>query len=101
MNGLSATIKIGSDVDVNVTALCQDGTAAGELSGQLKLAIGEGKKQFGGKLPPELADLVNIEPQVSGSNVTISKTIKVAPIINLVKNQQKGGGFNPFSLFGR
>ncbi len=100
VNGLSASIKIGSDVDVNVTALCQDGTAAGELSGKLKLAIVEGKKQFG-KLPPELADLVNIEPQVSGSNVTISKTIKVAPIINLVKNQQKGGPFNPFSLFGR
>ncbi len=101
VDGVSATIKVGSDVDVSVTALCQDATAAGELSGGLKTAITNAKQQYGSKLPPELADLLNMEPQVSGSNVTIAKTIKVAPLINLVKNQQKGGGFNPFSLFGK
>ena len=99
VDGLSASIKVGSDVDVTVVALCQDATAAGELSGGLKTAISSGKQAFGGKAPPELADLMNIEPQVSGSNVTISKTIKVAPLIAMVKNQQKAAGFNPLGMF--
>lgn len=101
VQGLSMTIKVGSDVDLSVTALCKDGTGAGELSGGLKTAIGGAKKQYGSLLPPELADLLNIEPQVSGSNVTIAKTIKVAPLIKMAKGQQKAAPFNPFNLFGR
>ena len=101
VDGLSVSIKIASDVDVNVTAMCKDSAAAGELSGGINtlLKAGAGTQQMA-KAPAELKDLMNLSPQVSGSNVTIQKTIKVAPLINLVKNPNAGGGmpFLPFPL---
>lgn len=97
VDGLSVTIKIASDVDVNVTALCKDAGAAGELSGGISTLVkaGASSPQMA-KAPPELKDLTNLTPQVSGSNVTIQKTIKVAPLLNLAKGN---GQANPFGLF--
>ena len=81
MDTLTATIKVGADVDVKVAATCADATSAAELSGGLKTAIGSARlalTQGGAKPAQELLDLIDITPKVDGSSVTIQKTIKVA-----------------------
>ena len=97
VDGLSVSIKIATDVDVNVTALCKDAASAAELSGGVNtlLKAAAGSPQIA-KAPAELKDLMNLSPQVSGSNVTIQKTIKVAPLLSLMKNPNGGLPFNPF-----
>ena len=91
---LIVTAKVAADVDVNVTAMCQDAQAAGEANTNIRDSL---KKLRGlialaalaGQAPLELSDMLDIEPQVSGSNLTVSKTVKVAPLIQMAKNQQK------------
>ena len=99
VDGLSVTVKIDKDVDVNLTAMCPDAASAAELSGGLKTAIGGFREQlknpkppFAGAptpkpAPPEVLDLLDVTPQVSGSNVTVAKTVKVAALISLIKTQ--------------
>ncbi|HVS39568.1 MAG TPA: hypothetical protein VMS17_28685, partial [Gemmataceae bacterium] len=98
VDALSATIKVGSDVDVNVTAMCKDNQAATDLSGGINTLIKAGTNSPAmASMDPALKDLMNITAQANGSNVTIAKTIKVSPLLAAAK---KGGGGMMFNMFG-
>jgi hypothetical protein len=95
VDGLSVTAKVTSDVDVTVTATCADAQAANDLRDNVKKTL-DGYKglltlaQLGGtKIPPEVNDLLDINPQVNGSTVTVTKKIQVGPLLKLAKEQQE------------
>ena len=86
IDAVAAMVRVNSDVEVTLTAVCQDPKAAEDLR---KIADGGLTAAKQNKtMPPEVADLLDISLSVSGSNVTASKTVQVAPLINLVKKQQ-------------
>ncbi len=98
VNALTVTAKVGTDIDVTATALCQDAAAAAELRDGVKknvdfyrnaLAVAA---MFGKGLPPEVSDLLNLDFQMNGSTVAVSKAIKVAPLIEFAKTQMAGQG---------
>ncbi len=90
VNGMTLVVKVGTDVDVSATILCQDSDSAGKMASGMDTGIKQAKAMFGASMAPEVADLTNITPQASGSNVTIQKTIKVAPLLKLAKSSMPG-----------
>jgi hypothetical protein len=93
VDGMSLTAKVGTDVDVSATALCQDAQSASDLREGIQKNLDfyktllAGLSLVGQGLPPELSDLLDISPQATGSTLTVSKTIKVAPLIKYAKEQ--------------
>jgi len=91
VDGVSASMKVATDVELDLTAVCPDGKAAEELRTNAKAmadAIKTALPLFAKDAPPGVADALDIDPQVTGSNVEIRKTIKTAPLIQWAKEQQ-------------
>jgi hypothetical protein len=94
VDGVTLALRVGADVDASVVLLCQDEKAAADLKETVKKAADAYKSLLtlaGKDVPAEVTDLTDIDPQVSGANVTVKKTAKVAPIIKWAKEQQKKG----------
>jgi hypothetical protein len=110
VNAVVGSINVGADVDVTMTAICQDDKAATEFRDTIQKNLDEGKKSLdqslkdlsglmGKDLPPGgadvIKDLINIQVTASGPNLTFSKTIKVAPIIQVSKEMMKQANGKP------
>ncbi len=87
---LAFQAKIGSDVRLDLTILCQDAKSAEDMKKVIDgfLVLGRSNKQ----MPKELNDMLDINLKVEGANVTASKSFKVGPLIQTYK-QQKGKPF--------
>jgi hypothetical protein len=95
VDGLSVTITVGTDVDVTATALCQDAASARELRDGVKKEVEWARNMLtlaalaGKALPTDVSSQLNIDPQQSGSTVTVSKTLIVAPLLKYAKEQMQ------------
>jgi hypothetical protein len=100
VDGWSLTAKVANDVDLTVTAMCQDAQSANDLRDNAKKGLDQLKAVVAlgaltGNAPAGLSDMLDINMQVTGSNVTVNKTIEVAPLIKMVKDQQQKAAVPP------
>jgi hypothetical protein len=89
MNGVAAHLNVRSDVDIKMVILCQDTTTANDVKKMIDgfLAMGRNVPD----LPKEASDLLNVDLKVDGKNVVGNKTIKIAPLIKVAKEQKSKG----------
>jgi hypothetical protein len=92
------SINVGADVDVSATALCPDAKTAEDIRDEMKKGLEQVRgllalAALGGQgLPSEVTELLDLEAKVSGNNVTVTKTVKVAPLIKAYKEMEKKAG---------
>jgi len=95
VDGLIVTANVASDVDVTFTATCADAQAANELRDNVKKTTDQLKGLLtlaaltGNKVPAEVSDLLDLDPQVSNATVSVTKKIPVIPLLRYAKEQQQ------------
>jgi hypothetical protein len=85
VDGFAIKVNVRSDIDVSFTALCADAKTADDVKKLIDAGLVKAKNEK--SVPSGFADMLDVQVNVSGSNLTASKTIKVAPIIKAYKDQ--------------
>jgi hypothetical protein len=91
--GVAVSFVVAADVEVSAVVICPDKDAADQARDGVKKAADAykaGFSLFAKDMPAEVADVFNVDPKVDGTNVTFKKTIKVAPLVEYMKEQKKG-----------
>jgi hypothetical protein len=92
--GLGGYVHMGSDLDLNVTVLCQDSKGADDIKKSMDGILTLGK----GFVPPEMKELIEaIKITTSGSKVIASASYKTETLVKV----GKAGKAGKFMKFGQ
>jgi hypothetical protein len=84
IDGLAVKANVGADAAVSVTVVCGDAKGAEDVRKVLDGALVLARRSKA--VPKELADLLDAPTSVSGSNVTLSQTVKADTVVKLYKD---------------
>jgi phage FluMu protein Com len=84
VDGFALSGKVATDVTLKATVLCKDNQSATDLKKQIDGALVTVRQsEF---VPKDFANLLDMDLTVSGSNLNLTKTIKVEPLLKAARD---------------